>query len=143
MIFGLIALVLAAAFAGAALYVNLAEQPARLELDDKSLLMEWKPSYSHGAWMQASLAAVSGAFGVGAALMTRDWHWLAGALLIWANWPYTLLVIMPTNNKLKAIANADAGPESRALIRKWARLHAVRTELGLLATLGYLWAAVR
>jgi hypothetical protein len=75
--------------------------------------------------------------------LTRDWHWIVGAILIWANWPYTLLIIMPTNNNIKAIPIDDAGPESRALIRKWARLHAVRTELGLLATLAYLWAAVR
>jgi len=57
-----------------------------------------------------------------------------------ANWPYTLLGIKPTNNKLNAIAAGAAGPQSRSLIETWGRLHAVRTALGIAASLAFLWA---
>jgi len=90
--------------------------------------------------MQASLAATSAALGLLAAWTTGDWRWIVGAVLIFANWPYTLIGIMPTNSRLKAIAESDAGPTSRAMLVSWGRLHAVRTVLGLAATLAYLWA---
>jgi hypothetical protein len=90
--------------------------------------------------MQGTLAVVSAALGFLAAWTSQDWRWIVGALLILANWPYTLIGIMPTNNRLKAIEEIDAGPASRALLVSWGRLHAVRTALGLAATLAYLWA---
>lgn len=140
MIFGQIALVLAALFAGAAFYINFAEHPARLQLDDRGGLQQWKPSYDAGYIMQASLAAASGGLGVIAAWLTSDWRWLIGAALILANWPYTRFGMMPTNRTLKAFAEDEAGPASRRLLGTWGQLHAVRTSLGLAATLAYVWA---
>ena len=142
MLAGHLALALAAAFAGAAFYVNFAEHPARLGLDDKNLLKQWKPSYDAGYTMQATLAVTSGAFALIAAWMSFDWRWILGAALILANWPYTIWRIMPMNRQLKAIAENDAGPSSRAMLESWGRLHAVRTALGIAATLVFLWALI-
>lgn len=137
---GELALVTAAMFAGVAFYINFAEQHARLQLDVRALLLQWKRSYARGFIMQASLAIISGAFGILAFIMTYDWRWLVGTALILANWPFTLFILMPTNKLLQATSPEAADEVTRGLIEQWGRLHAVRTALGVLATASFLWA---
>lgn len=140
MIVGALALAVAAAFTGAALYITLVEQPARLTLDDRALLAEWKPSYRRGFAMQSSLALIAGALGVIAFFIDFQWPSLVGAALILANWPYTLAAIMPTNRSLMAAAPDAADAATRRLVRAWGRLHGVRGLLGLGASVFYVWA---
>ena len=140
MITGQLALIVAALFAGAAVYINVAEQPARLQLDHRSLLAEWKPAYKRGYVMQASLAIVGGLFGLLAYLNTLDWRWLLGAVVLLANWPYTIFVVMPTNRRLMNAPAEAATAETRRMIRWWGVLHAGRSALGLVATLIFLSA---
>src|SRR5262249_5151011 len=140
MILTSLALASAAAFTGAAAYVNWAEQPARLTLDDAALLKQWKLSYAKGIEMQAPLALASGLLGLAAFYFEHRAMAAAGGILMLANWPYTLLAINPTNRRLKAMA--DAGADARPLIRKWGRLHAVRTLLGFAGLWAFLFAQV-
>jgi Domain of unknown function (DUF1772) len=140
MLLGQLALTVAAVFAGAAFYINFAEQPARMTLDDRALLAEWKPSYKRGYMMQATLAIVGFVLGAFVFWQTKRLAFLIGALLMLTNWPWTLFAIMPTNKILMATEPAGAGPETRALLTKWNGLHAVRTALGALATVAFIVA---
>src|SRR6266581_4718508 len=142
MLAGHLALLVAAMFTGAALYVNVVEQPARLRLGDNALLTEWKPSYKRGTAMQAPLAIIGFLLGMLAWWQTENWLWIVGALFLIANWPYTLLVIMPTNRKLMATELSSASRETQDLIKHWARLHTARTALGFAATVIFLWASI-
>ena len=137
---GELALIVAALFAGAAVFVNVAEQPARLSLADGPLLLEWQNSYNRAAPLQAGLALVSAVLGFIAAWQTKDMRWLVGAILILANWPYTLFVIKPTNDRLHATKPEEANAATRELIVSWGHLHAGRSALGVAATAVYLWA---
>ena len=142
MTFGLLALIAAAIFTGAALYVNVAEQPARLLLDDHALLAEWKPSYKRGAAMQAPLALLGCLLGTIAWWQSLHPGFLIGAIAMIAPWPWTLIAIKPTNDALLATEPDRGGPQSRAFVVKWGALHAVRTGLGAIATVAFLWACL-
>jgi hypothetical protein len=139
---GHLALIVAALFSGAAIYVNLVEQPARLGLDEQALLAEWKSSYKRGFAMQAPLALVGFALGLAAGWQTRELRFLVGALAMLANWPWTILRINPTNSLLMSLEPMAATGQARALIGKWNQLHAVRTAFGFAATVAFFWGCV-
>ena len=134
---GTLALILAALFAGAALYINVAEHPARMELDAEHAVAQWSPSYDRAYVLQATLAILASLAGLAAWWQLGGTLWLLGALLMFANWPWTLIVIMPVNRQLKTGAGGEAIP----LLNRWARLHAVRTLLGLAAVICFAIAA--
>jgi hypothetical protein len=95
MLGGAVALIVASLFTGAAAYIHVAEQPARLALDDTSLHEEWKLAYQRGTAMQAPLAFLGFLLGVWALYETGRIPFLIGALCMLANWPWTVLAIRP------------------------------------------------
>jgi hypothetical protein len=132
----------AAVFAGAALYINVAEHPARMTLETNFAAAQWAPSYRRATWMQAPLALLSLLTGVGAWLLGSGVGWAIAAVLIGAVIPFTFIRIMPTNKSLLAPDRDLRSPETHALLEHWAKLHAVRTSLSLAATILYLYLAI-
>jgi uncharacterized membrane protein len=143
MLYGLLALTIASLFAGAAGYITLAEHPARMLLPTGPLLTQWKPSYARGFAMQATLAVLGGVGGAAAWWVTREPWFLIGALILVANWPYTLLVIMPVNHRLNATDPERADDITRRDLIRWGQLHAVRTVLGIASTLLFAFALLQ
>lgn len=129
-----------ALFAGAALYINVVEHPARMRGDIGSALAQWAISYKRATLMQAPLAWAGCLTSVTAWLLGASTGWLVAGLLIGAAVPFTLIVIMPTNDKLLAVErDTAASAETRALLDRWGKLHTVRTVLSLSATALLLW----
>ena len=88
----LLATLSAALFAGAAIYINVAEHPARMRLDTRSAAMQWAPSYGRATWMQAPLAIASFLAGAGVWLLGGGPIWLVAALFIGAVVPVTFIM---------------------------------------------------
>lgn len=130
-------------FTGAAIYINLVEHPARMECGMELALTEWAPSYKRATGMQVPLAVVSTVAGVVSWFMTGQILWLLGALLIFAVIPFTLIVIMPTNNMLLAPGVDKASPTTRTLLEKWGKLHGVRSILSFVAASLFLILVLR
>uniref|UniRef100_A0AC34FW33 DUF1772 domain-containing protein n=1 Tax=Panagrolaimus sp. ES5 TaxID=591445 RepID=A0AC34FW33_9BILA len=142
MFFGQLALIDASLFAGAAALVTHAEQPARLKMDDdKALLIEFQESYTRAAQMQAPLSVLGGIFGLLQWMIYGGFFWLIGAMLIFANFPFTMVAIMPINKQLMAMSTKTVNSEIRNLLVRWGELHFIRTCLGLAATALFFFAS--
>jgi hypothetical protein len=134
----LLATLSAALFAGAALYINLVEHPARMQLDTRIAAAQWAPSYARATRMQAPLALLSFLAGTTVWLLGGGRSWFIAALPIGTVVPFTLVVVARTNHALLAPGRDTSSAETRMLLQRWGGLHAVRTALSLTATVLYL-----
>jgi hypothetical protein len=133
------AMVSAVTFTAWALYISVVAHPARLESGGAAGRAQFRPSYRRAAPWQASLAAIALVSGTVMAALTGRWTWLAGALAIGAVIPLTLVVIMPTNHRLLGPEALDEA-QALGLLRRWGRLHALRTGLAGLGLLAFLFS---
>jgi hypothetical protein len=137
-----VAVLACALFAGASIYINLVEHPARIECGTELAATVFAPSYRRATITQVSLAAL--AF-IGSIIAwragARIWWALAGAILIMVI-PFTLIVIMPTNKKLLNPQLDRRSQTAAQLLLRWSNLHAVRSLLSGLALLIFLYLLV-
>jgi uncharacterized membrane protein len=131
-----------ALFAGAALYINLVEHPARMQCGTELAATVFGPSYHRATAMQVPLALVATLSAVGSWWFDDSILWIAGALFIIAVIPYTLVVILPTNKRLLAAGMDRSSMDTRRLLIRWGRLHALRTIASLSATIVFLIAVL-
>src|SRR5215472_14078906 len=120
-------------FCGAALYVNLVEHPARMSCGQELAVREFAPSYHRATIMQVPLATGGFVLGLAAAWQLRDAWVAAGALLLGASALFTLIAILPTNKQLLDPALDARSARATNLLRRWNRLHGVRTILSAAA----------
>lgn len=140
MLINTLTLLITSIFTGATLYINLVEHPARIKLDNKAMLQEWKFGIKRATVIQGSLAIMTFILAYGTYATTHDFRWLIGGTIMLMNWPYTLLFIMPTNKKLILTFHDRANDKTKFLINRWNKFHAIRTLLGLVAIGIFLFA---
>ena len=133
MILELVALMCTGLFAGAAVYVTLVEQPARVECGAVLAVTQFRPSYRRAAAMQATLAAVGCLAAVGAWAQGRGALVLVAGLLLGVLIPFTLIVILPSTKRLLDPELDPGSAEAAALLTRWGHLHAVRSAVAVVA----------
>lgn len=133
----------AAVFAAIAIYISIVEQPSRLLLDDRAQLLQWASSYPPAMKIQGGLAILAGLSAIWIWFRSRNPLWLIGAILILANWPYTLLMLNPINHALMGMASSASAETSRTLVEQWGWLHATRSLLGLATAVLFAVALMR
>jgi hypothetical protein len=134
----IIATLVSGIFAGAAVYVNLVEQPARLSCGVELAVRQWRPSYKRGTMMQAPLAVVGSFAALTSWWFDRGLSWLIGGLLLLLIIPFTFIAILPTNKRLESRELDLRSEEAGHLLRRWGRLHAVRSILSVVAFVIFL-----
>jgi Anthrone oxygenase len=126
-------------FAGAAVYINLVEHPARVQCGTELAVTQFGPSYHRATFLQVSLAVTGFAAGAAAWISGSGLGWLFGGVALGSVMPFTLLVIFPTNKRLLDPALDRRSQLARDLLNRWVRLHAVRSVLGLGAFILFVW----
>ncbi len=126
-------------FAGAAVYINLVEHPARMQTGIRPALTEFAPSYHRATVTQVSLASAGFLSAFVAWRFRSDSRWLIGGGLLVSVIPFTALAILPTNKKLLDPETANDLDLSEELLTRWGRLHAVRSVLSLASLLTFLF----
>jgi uncharacterized membrane protein len=138
-----IAILTSGLFSGAAIYVNAVEHPARMSCGTDLAIKQWRPSYQRATIMQASLAFISLISSLSIWYRQGDTLFLISGLLIGSVIPFTLLVILPTNKKLEKPGVEANVPEAERLLRRWNRLHLIRSILALCAFVAMLVGVLR
>jgi len=100
---------------------------------------EFAPSYKRATLLQLPLALVGSLAGGLAAWRQANTRLVVASLLLMAVVPFTLVAILPTNNRLLDPLLDPSSGKAIALLTRWGRLHAVRTVLSLVAFLIFLW----
>ena len=134
-----IATLAAGLFAGASVYINLVEHPARMQAGTRVALSEFAPSYHRATVTQVSLASLGFVGALVAWVLRSDIRWLVGGGLLVSVIPFTALAILPTNKQLLDPATANDMDLAESLLIRWGRLHAVRSVLSLAALLLFLF----
>jgi uncharacterized membrane protein len=139
-VIGAVATLACSLFAGAAIYINLVEHPARLSCGTEVAARQWAPSYKRATVMQVTLAVLAAVTGLVQWVIGEGVSWLIGAAFIVSVIPFTVVAILPTNKRLLEPGRDNSSAETRRLLEAWGRLHAVRSVVSLAATLIYLYA---
>jgi hypothetical protein len=133
MFFEILSFIFTGLFAGVALYISFVEQPARLASSPEVALAEWRFNYRRAAILQIVLVTVGVLSAIAAYYLGRDVSVFVAGMLLATVVGWTLVAVVPVNRQLLDPARVSTTPDTDVLLKKWGRLHLIRTIAALLA----------
>lgn len=133
MFFEIISFMSTGLFAGVALYISFVEQPARLASTTEVALAEWRFSFRRAAYLQIVLVTVGVLSAIAAFYLGRGVAVFVAGMLLATVMAWTLVAIVPVNRQLLDPARVSTTPDTDVLLKKWGRLHLIRTIAALLS----------
>jgi hypothetical protein len=136
------ALFFGAIYFGATTYISLVELPGRLEAKPDFALKHWQycmaatPRYA----VSALVAASAGLF-MGQGHITSPWT--VGSVLLLLVLPVTAFALVPLQRKAASLPVLPELASTKKIVQRWAAFHSVRTLLGGIAFLLFVYAALR
>ncbi len=133
----LVARLTAGAFAGACLYILLVQHPVRMSLAAPAALDDFRATIPRAERLQAPLLVVS-LLATTLSLLTFRWTTVVGGVLLLAVLVQTIVTVLPINQRLLAGEATDHLDEAPDALRRWGRLHAVRTVVAVVGVVALL-----
>ena len=133
MFFEIVSFIFTGLFAGVALYISVVEQHGRLSSEPAVALAEWRFSYRRAAILQVVLVTVGVLSAITAYYLGRGVSVFVAGMLLAIIVGWTLIAVVPVNRQLLDPARTSATPDTDVLLKKWGRLHMIRTIAAILA----------
>ncbi|GAA3508522.1 hypothetical protein GCM10022393_19880 [Aquimarina addita] len=128
--------------AGTAIYVSLVTHPAWLSTSVASAQDNFTPVFKGSVASQALFSTTAIVGGIAFGILTDEYLWILGSVLMIINIPLTLIFLMPVNNKLMGKKGNISNTEANKLFKKWGILQWIRTVVVLIAFILFLWLGI-
>ncbi|MEC9375519.1 MAG: DUF1772 domain-containing protein [Pseudomonadota bacterium] len=138
----LIATISAGIWAGVSLYIAFVEHPSILRLGAEVATNYFRIMAKRTAPLMILLAAIGGVAAIFSWYEGSDQLWLIGGILLLIQFPLTAVFIVPTNIKLVKIDLNHSAKEALNLHKHWGQMHLIRTFLGCMPFLIFVWLLV-
>lgn len=120
-------LLLMGAIFGVALAASVVVHPLLLKVKREAALEVFRPFFHKTHRVQIIFSILVTVFAIIITILSGVWWWVIGMIIMHLNGPFTMIKLMPVNNRLLADDIDPKADQTGKDLEVWGKLHAVRT----------------
>ena len=128
--------------AGTAIYISLVIHPAWLKTSVKTAVENFAPVFNGSFASQALFSTVAIICGIVLGVITGQYLWIVGSVIMIINIPFTKFILMPVNHILLGDEGEFSDEEATELFTKWGNLQWFRTAVVVIPFILFLILSV-